>query len=161
MSLFTSCRETKLIHPKAQEEDGGRRNESPVMRKYHAGFGREGACFLPDLKGVTAHSYLSRRRSAAVGAGRFFRVSQRTGSASCRAIHPGRTDHNGPSTLEGTRQLRATKGSAALLVEATPGPVRESLDQQSSQALSQVVLREPTSDADGGNERREGLQAVD
>jgi hypothetical protein len=29
------------------------------MRKYHAGFGREGARFLPDLRGVAAHSYLS------------------------------------------------------------------------------------------------------
>ena len=42
---------TKLtgIHSSnAQEEDGGRRGESPMMRKYHAGFGREGACFLPE-----------------------------------------------------------------------------------------------------------------
>jgi hypothetical protein len=28
------------------------------MRKYHAGFGREGACFLPTILGVAAHSYL-------------------------------------------------------------------------------------------------------
>ena len=31
-----------------------------MMRKYHAGFGREGACFLPDFLGMAAHSYLSR-----------------------------------------------------------------------------------------------------
>ena len=31
------------------------------MGKYHAGFGREGACFLPDLLGVAAHSCLSLR----------------------------------------------------------------------------------------------------
>lgn len=43
----------------AQEEDRGRRGESPVMRKYHSGFRREGACFLPDILGVAAHSYLS------------------------------------------------------------------------------------------------------
>ncbi len=30
-----------------------------MMRKYHAGFGREGACFLPNLLGMAAHSYLS------------------------------------------------------------------------------------------------------
>jgi hypothetical protein len=29
--------------------DVGRKGESPVMRKYHAGFGREGACFPPDF----------------------------------------------------------------------------------------------------------------
>ena len=29
------------------------------MRKYHAGFGREGACFLLDILSVAAHSYLS------------------------------------------------------------------------------------------------------
>jgi hypothetical protein len=31
-----------LVHKKRTEDLG----ESPVMRKYHAGFGREGACFL-------------------------------------------------------------------------------------------------------------------
>ena len=91
-----------------------------MMRKYHAGFGREGACFLLDILSVAAHSYLSRRRSATVGAGGLFRVSQRTGSASCRSIHPSRTDHISPNTLERTGQLRTREDSPAVLVEATP-----------------------------------------
>ncbi len=46
--------------PQCEELEGGRqRMESPVMGNYHAGFGREGACFLPDILGVAAHSYLS------------------------------------------------------------------------------------------------------
>ena len=41
------------------------------MGNYHAGFGREGACFLPDLLGVAAHSYLRVRKGGepAKGAG--------------------------------------------------------------------------------------------
>jgi hypothetical protein len=61
-----------------------------------------------------------RRRSAEVGAGGLFRVSKRRDSASCRAIHPGRTDHYSPNSLAGTGQFRAREDSAALLVEATP-----------------------------------------
>ena len=42
-------------HPsEAQEEDRGRMGESPVMGNYRAGFGREGACFLPYILGVAA-----------------------------------------------------------------------------------------------------------
>ena len=89
----------------------------------------------------------SRRRSTTIGAGGLSYVSQCTGSASCRAIHPGRTDHNSPSTLEGTRQLRAREDSAALLIEATPRPVRKGPHQRPWETVLSMGLWKPAPDA--------------
>jgi hypothetical protein len=47
-------------HPlNAQEEDGRRRGENPVVPRRHAGSGRECACFLRDVLGVAAHASAS------------------------------------------------------------------------------------------------------
>jgi len=48
MQLSAGNAITKIHSSDAQEEDGGGRSESQVTRKCHAGFGSEGACFLPE-----------------------------------------------------------------------------------------------------------------